>query len=609
MQVKDMIMISYFLNKAKTKRIDFTKPWWTPITDQKFYIIFLLLGEIIVNSFKTYTPILISRAFENKNYQSLFIIFAVWLGIIFLEFLVREFNIILELKTMYSVQMSGNTFFLTVDPIYHAKRASGAILSKIVRATRGYEELLDRIVLDLLPVLISTITAIYTVVKFNYKVGLAVLLGLSFIVFLNILGLFKLIIPIEKDVLAKDDIARSVALENLTQIHLIRSTFASESIFKKYQDSERAVMLQEGRQWISSEALYSIIKALYITTIAGLTFWFIKMVSDGQTSAIAALAVLMTYMRGTANIIKLGKPIRRAAKSIMRIKDLYNYIGSFGKQTYPVLNDDYKNTVCESPLTHATNIVCANLFFDYNQQAKIFDGHNLSLKVPLEQENKLFGIIGPSGIGKSTLINILGGQLKPTHGSIQINGVDIYSIDDAGRKKIIALQGQVATSMRGSLRYNLLFGIDDQNFTDEYLILVLERVGLWHLFKQIGGLDTFVGESGMNLSGGQRQRLNFANLYLRAIFYHPQGVLIDEPTSSLDEVSEQAITQMIIEMAHYAVTLVIAHRLKTLESAIAILDFSTLQESTNLEFVPIKQLKKSSKYFKELLKNKIELTD
>ena len=79
-------MISYFLNKAKTKRIDFTKPWWTPITDQKFYIIFLLLGEIIVNSFKTYTPILISRAFENKNYQSLFIIFAVWLGIIFLEF-------------------------------------------------------------------------------------------------------------------------------------------------------------------------------------------------------------------------------------------------------------------------------------------------------------------------------------------------------------------------------------------------------------------------------------------------------------------------------------------------------------------------------------------
>jgi ABC-type transport system involved in cytochrome bd biosynthesis fused ATPase/permease subunit len=86
-------------------------------------------------------------------------------------------------------------------------------------------------------------------------------------------------------------------------------------------------------------------------------------------------------------------------------------------------------------------------------------------------------------------------------------------------------------------------------------------------------------------------------------------VLIDEPTSSLDEVSEQAITQMIVEMAHYAVTLVIAHRLKTLESAIAILDFSTLQESTNLEFVPIKQLKKSSKYFKELLKNKIELTD
>jgi ATP-binding cassette subfamily B protein AbcA/BmrA len=602
-------MISYFLNKAKTRRIDFTRPWWTPITDQKFYILFLLMGEIVVNSFKTYTPILISRAFENRNYQSLFIIFAAWLCIIFLEFLVREFNIILELKTMYSVQTSGNTFFLTVDPIYHAKRASGAILSKIVRATRGYEELLDRIVLDLLPVLISTITAIYTVIKFDYKVGLAVFAGLAFIIFLNIIGLFKLIIPIENDVLAKDDIARSVALENLTQIHLIRSTFASESIFKKYQASERAVMLQEGRQWISSEALYSIIKALYIATIAGLTFWLIQMVSLDKTSAIAALAVLMTYMRGTANIIKLGKPIRRAAKSIMRIKDLYKYIGSFGRQTYPVLSDDYKNKVCESPLNNTTNIVCANLFFDYNQQAKIFDGHNLNLKVPVEQENKLYGIIGPSGIGKSTLINILGGQLKPTHGSILINGIDIYVVDDAARKKIIALQGQVATNMRGSLRYNLLFGIEEHNFTDEYLTLILERVGLWNIFQQIGGLDTFVGESGMNLSGGQRQRLNFANLYLRAIFYRPQVVLIDEPTSSLDEVSEQAITQMIIEIAQNAVTLVIAHRLKTLESAVAILDFSTLQESTNLEFVPVKLLKKSSKYFQMLLQNKIELTD
>jgi ATP-binding cassette subfamily B protein len=134
-------------------------------------------------------------------------------------------------------------------------------------------------------------------------------------------------------------------------------------------------------------------------------------------------------------------------------------------------------------------------------------------------------------------------------------------------------------------------------------------VGLWNIFQQIGGLDTFVGESGMNLSGGQRQRLNFANLYLRAIFYQPQVVLIDEPTSSLDDLSEQAITQMIIEIAQTAVTLVIAHRLKTLELAVAILDFSRLQESTNLEFVLVKQLKKSSKYFQELLQHKIELTD
>lgn len=601
-------MISYFLKKAKTKHINFFEPWWKPLTNQKGYIAFLILGELIVNSYKTYTPTLISSAYEQQSFNYLMVIFACWLGIIFLEFLVREFHAVFELRTMYSVQVSGHTFFLTVDPVYHSKRASGAILSKIVRATKGYEEMLDRIVFDILPVTISSATAVISIMVFDFWVGLAVLGALGLIVTLNILGLTKIIMPIERDVLAKDDLARTIALENLAQVHLIRASFATEDIHEKYQTSENNVMFKEGLQWLNSEALYSFIKGLYILTIAGLTFWLLKMVNSGQASTVGALAILMTYMRGTANIIKLGKPIRKTAKSLMRIKDLFSYIQNFGKQTFPVLTEDLKQKVVASPAENFVQIKCENLFFDYNQQAKIFDGHNLKLKVSVDQDNKLYGIIGPSGIGKSTLINIIGGQLKPTSGTVQINGINIYAVNDQTRKQLIALQGQVATNMRGSLKYNLLFGIKNNNFSSEYLISILERVGLWHLFEQTGGLDTFVGESGMNLSGGQRQRLNFANLYLRAIHYKPPVVLIDEPTSSLDEVSEQAITNMIVEIAHNAVTLVIAHRLKTLESAKAILDFSLSQENVNLEFVPTAQLEKESSYFRELIqdsKNKL----
>ena len=99
---------------------------------------------------------------------------------------------------MYSVQMSGHSFFLTVDPIYHSKRSSGAILSKIARATRGYEEILDRIVLDILPITITSIVAIINIMNFDFWIGLIILLSLSVIITINILGLTKIIIPIEQ---------------------------------------------------------------------------------------------------------------------------------------------------------------------------------------------------------------------------------------------------------------------------------------------------------------------------------------------------------------------------------------------------------------------------
>lgn len=596
-------MISSFLRLSKLQKINFFEPWWKLLTKQKIVIFLLMLGEIIINSYKVYTPILISKAYEEADYNYLMLIFSVWIGVTFLEYLVRSFSSIFELRTFSSVKIEGHSFFLTVDPIYHAKRASGAILTKIVRATKGIEDILARMIFDIIPVIIATLTAVTTIVMFNFWTGLIVLSALFMIVVLNTICLTKIIMPLERRRIEQDDIARSIAFENLSQIHLIRATFATEDINKKYLRQEKKVMITEGLEFLNSEALYTLIKALYVLTVAGLAFWLLKMTSEGKTTSISALAILMTYMRGTTNIIKLGKPIRIVTKSIMRITDLFDFIKSFGKQSFPVLNESKESKVISSPYENYTQIKCQNLFFDYNQQAKIFDGNNLNLKVPIKEKNKLYGIIGPSGIGKSTLINIVGGQLKPTSGEVLIDGINIYNINDESRKQLIAMQGQVATNMRGSLKYNLLFGIENNSFKNDYLINILERVGLWHLFEHTGGLETFVGESGMTLSGGQRQRLNFANLYLRAKYYQPPVVLIDEPTSSLDEISEQAITNMIIEIAEKSVTLVIAHRLKTIESAVAILDFSMIEDNSTMKFIPISELAEKSDYYKELLKN------
>ncbi len=242
--------------------------------------------------------------------------------------------------------------------------------------------------------------------------------------------------------------------------------------------------------------------------------------------------------------------------------------------------------------------------YQYFDDTPVFDGHSLFLGIPDDQDNGLYGIIGLSGTGKTTLLSILGGQFRPDSGEVLVDGVNIYQVGDLKRRELIGIQMQTSTSLRGKLRYNLLFGLPDdvkKSYLDEELVRILTRVGLWHLFQDKKGLDTMIGEGGVNLSGGQRQRLNFAGLYIRARYFEPSLLLIDEPTSSLDELSEAAITAMIRELAEDSLTLVVAHRLKTLDEAQGILDTSLLKTQKDLEFMDRKTLEKKSKYYQDLM--------
>jgi len=259
---------------------------------------------------------------------------------------------------------------------------------------------------------------------------------------------------------------------------------------------------------------------------------------------------------------------------------------------------------------HTIHLQLNNLNFKYNSTTTLFDNHNLELQTG-SQQSHLYGIIGPSGVGKTTLISILGGQLNPDSGQVLIDNQDVYKLDDLGRRELMAFQAQTSTNLRGKLDYNLLFGLptDKEIYTDEDLISVLKSVGLWKLFEEKDGLKTLIGEGGLNLSGGQRQRLNFAGLFLRAKYFQPKLIIIDEPTSSLDEISEKAITNMIDELAKNSLTLVVAHRLKTLDKAVGILDMSRAKLDKNLVFYNKNDLIRVSPYFKNLLEGNLELDE
>lgn len=602
----------HFINlksKVSILPIDFQASWLDIIFRQKKFLVISLFCECIIQAFYTIYPLVLGNIIESQQFHRFMYFIAAWLTIICLEFISNYFSGRVEIQSINSVQYNAFKFFLTVDPIFHTMKSSGKLFAKIERCARAYEDFLDIVLWDILPIIVSVTTVVVSFLLTDLRLGGMAIILLIIIAAINIfLNLFTSA-TFEQRLIDADDFVKVVSVEGLSQVPLIRSSFASDEMVDRAHEANNQMMYKEGTAWIAFSASVTISKVFYLLSIAILGGIILSLINKGMLSILVGTTLLFTYTNGTYEIIQIGRRLRKLMKATTRIKDLYSFVKIFGKQTFPVLPDEQEKKR-ELPLVgDAISIDLHDLHFSYSAKAKIFENHTLHLSVPLSQKNKLYGIIGPSGTGKTTILSILGGQLKPDEGEVVINRVPVYQVDDSIRRKIIALQGQTASSLSGTVRDNLLLGLpkDAEVYTDEQIIETLEEVGIWTVFVEKEGLSTPIGEGGLNISGGQRQRLNFAALYLRAQYYKPLVILIDEPTSSLDEMSEQAITKIIHNLAQKSVTLVIAHRLNTIREAVGILDFSVLPQERDMVFYPQDKLAQKSDYFNKLIRGDILL--
>jgi ABC-type multidrug transport system fused ATPase/permease subunit len=471
-------------------------------------------------------------------------------------------------------------------------------LNKITKAAGSFDPLFEIFTFSILNALFSLITVATAVGFVDLRLGIITGICLTVMVIFSSWTEIARNDIFEKRQIKVDDLLKSTLVENLAQNSMIRSSFATDLQLKKTQNASLGFARSSIAGWNASSLnnilrriIYWIFTAYFILELFGL-------INSGRLNSVIAAALIVTYFAAYNSIAHIGGQIKNFLQSKTRIVDLWKFINDFGVQSFPVL--EYAN--------HSNfgefGLAAANLHFDYGETVKIFENHSLELPFA----NGLYGIIGPSGTGKTTLLSILGGQLRPVTGEIKVGKINIYEIPDSQRRQLIGLQMQTATSLKGTLRNNLVFGLVSSDYPDDkVLIETLVGVGLWSLFQDKEGLETIIGEGGLNLSGGQRQRLNFAGLYLRNSVYRPKVLLIDEPTSSLDEISEGSITNMIIEMSQNALTIVVAHRLKTLESASGILDVSLLENSNEMKFLDQNELLKESAYYRDLTVGKVSL--
>jgi len=204
------------------------------------------------------------------------------------------------------------------------------------------------------------------------------------------------------------------------------------------------------------------------------------------------------------------------------------------------------------------NLLIDNISFSYGDgQDLILEGVTFNIT-----KGKFVGIIGPSGAGKTTLVDILLGLLKPTTGRIFCDNEDIRE-NIRGWQANLAYVPQDIYLIDGSICENIALGTSKDNINSDLIEKVLSMAELDDYVSTLpNGLDTFVGERGVKLSGGQRQRIGIA----RALYQNPEVLILDEATSALDNETEKAITNTILKFKGKITIIAIAHRVSTLEA-------------------------------------------
>ena len=216
----------------------------------------------------------------------------------------------------------------------------------------------------------------------------------------------------------------------------------------------------------------------------------------------------------------------------------------------------------DSPLAHPLPLVKGriefkNVSFCYNELRPVLSDINFEIK-----PNETVAIVGLSGAGKTTIINLISRFYDPTSGRITIDGIDIREVTLASLRSQIGLVTQDIILFNDSIRNNIAYGLE--NMAEEKIVRAAKAAKAHDFITELPqGYDTQIGEKGALLSSGQRQRLAIA----RALLKDPPILILDEATSALDSESERLIQVALANVMKNRTTIVIAHRLSTIRSA------------------------------------------
>ena len=273
-------------------------------------------------------------------------------------------------------------------------------------------------------------------------------------------------------------------------------------------------------------------------------------------TTIAAFAV--AAMRLLPSVNRLNTYIANIAYFEPALDFIYENVNTKGLSEENVLITHNPTEEYVPALTFKDTIELRDITFAYpNTDKNIFT--HADMTVPIGAS---VGVVGASGAGKSTIVDIMLGLLEVKSGEILCDGIDAIEHYPEWLSHIGYIP-QTIYMLDDSIRRNIAFGVDDSDIDDDRVWAVLKEAQMMDFVKDLpDGLDAQIGERGVRISGGQRQRLGIA----RALYHNPQILIFDEATSALDNDTETAIMDAIDSLHGQKTMVIIAHRLRTIEN-------------------------------------------
>ena len=431
---------------------------------------------------------------------------------------------------------------------YHKQIESGKIQSKFMRDIEAIETLNRQVINNLIPTIVNVLIYIGVSVA---KSGIVTLFFMAVIpINVMLVYIFRNSMRVTNREFRKENENISAKMSSMIDMIPITKAHGLEDEEIVEMEEKISTLKSHGLVVDRVNAYFGSIIFVASQIMSGICLFFTAWLALKGKIQIGDIVLFQSYFNSISgsiqNIINVYPEITKGMESVSSVSEI-------------ILSQDIEDNAGGIKLRYVHGTVqFKNAHYHYpNSDEDIIKGLDLTV-----EPGECVAFVGASGSGKSTVMNMIIGFLKPTSGDVLIDGKPIAALKLSDYRHFISVVPQNCVMFKGTIRENITYGL--KNISDERLKEITRLANIDEFCDKLPqGIDTPVGEDGSTLSGGQKQRISIA----RALIRDPRILVLDEATSALDNISEYHVQQAINHLTKGRTTFIVAHRLSTIRNA------------------------------------------